>query len=374
MNTLSDANTPQSMQECSTLEAQEDEVKRGNIWTRSIKAATTSHNTEVLDDECDKILARALDEAKPENHTTLATLAKNYASVKLSPAYPLCRDIFCHWLTEGQTRDGLTISGTHNFTVQEDATFSVFLSKLSEQLHVAPSGSLRTVILSAKSRIEYKHKNGFLRPRHKVLATFLGRLRLLHFTPNEVISLLVANTLNIARPPGFNNSDTPNINDEQRKSLLPPSLQVQRGNLDLDRLEDNHIHLTWLRKAPKFTADLDVYIWEQHKALPAAQFADIRLYPCNGVDEARLIITFQHTSSMKKFIEFRTNLSWYPQQSVADGQVWSVQSEMFFSTSSIFQVIISETTKFLQESSIELEKLVSIRYHVHNPEIDTNEE
>jgi hypothetical protein len=39
---------------------------------------------------------------------------------------------------------------------------------------------------------------------------------------------------------------------------------ILRGNLDPNQLENNHIVLTWQRKAPVFTTDFDIYIWEQY--------------------------------------------------------------------------------------------------------------
>lgn len=135
-------------------------------------------------------------------------------------------------------------------------------------------------------------------------------------------------------------------------------LEIRTGNLDPTELEDDHIELTWQMKAPIFKTDLDIWIWEKYKALPISRCADIRLYPQSGTDETRLIILFRHSSSQRSFVSFRGDPSIYRPTPATSVQIWSPNSEAFFSICATFQVMILEMTEFLQGCSLELEKMV----------------
>jgi hypothetical protein len=118
--------------------------------------------------------------------------------------------------------------------------------------------------------------------------------------------------------------------------------------------------LTWQMNAPTFTTDLDIYIWEQYKALPTFRQAEIRLFSQSGTDEKTLMILFRHSSSLHLFAELRDNAEQLSKATPAAGvQVWSPISEAIFSICATFQVMILETTRFLQGCSMELDKMVS---------------
>jgi hypothetical protein len=134
------------------------------------------------------------------------------------------------------------------------------------------------------------------------------------------------------------------------------------GNLDPSQLEDNHIVLKWQSDAPKFTSGIDVYIWEQYKALPICRHAEIKLWPESSTGEARMLILLQDAASLKLFCKFRTNDSIYPPSTASSVQSWSTTSEALFSICAILQVIVSDSTTFLQQCSIELENMVSLRF------------
>lgn len=135
-------------------------------------------------------------------------------------------------------------------------------------------------------------------------------------------------------------------------------LEIPLANLDPTQLEDDHIELTWQMKAPTFTTDLNIWIWENYKALPISRCVDIRLYPQSGTDETKLIILFGHSASLRSFVRFRDDTSIYRPTPTNNVQIWTPNSEAFFSICATFQVMILEITEFLQGCSLELEKMV----------------
>lgn len=223
------------------------------------------------------------------------------------------------------------------------------------------------------------NKNSFFTARHKIIATLLGRLNSLPLAPNNAIAILVAQSLKIPRP-SLNFAKDLSIHDKRRRLLQPPSrsgsspvlagqeclliisiLEIPRGNLDPTQVEDNHIELTWQMNAPTFTNDFDIYIWEQYKALPIFRCVDMRLYPQAGTDETKLIILFRHSGSLRSFVKFRGDALIYRPTPATGVQIWSPNSEAFFSICAMFQVMILEMTEFLQGCSLELERMVRRR-------------
>lgn len=119
--------------------------------------------------------------------------------------------------------------------------------------------------------------------------------------------------------------------------------------------------LTWQMNAPTFTTDRDFYIWEQYRAIPTFRRAEIRLFPQSGTDEKTLMILFKHSGSLQLFAELRGNAGLSGSNPASGVQVWSPISEVIFSICATFQVMILETTSFLQGCSLELERVVSRR-------------
>ena len=87
--------------------------------------------------------------------------------------------------------------------------------------------------------------------------------------------------------------------------------------------------------------------------------AELRYFPRSDGDESNMVIVFRHEVSLWSFRSFREMLSFECSNVICTDQVWSVPSEVFFSICALFQVIVSETTTFLQGASFELEEMVS---------------
>ena len=151
-------------------------------------------------------------------------------------------------------------------------------------------------------------------------------------------------------------------NKTQGKPLTKAFAEVRWGNLDPSQLEDNYIVLNWQSNAPKFTNDTDVYIWEHYKALPTCRHADIKLFHESGTGETRMLILLQDATSLRLFYDFRASQSIYPSSTASSVQSWSTISEALFSICAVLQVIVSDSTTFLQECSVELEKMVCLRF------------
>ena len=137
------------------------------------------------------------------------------------------------------------------------------------------------------------------------------------------------------------------------------SSEIHQGNLDPDQEEDNYIQLQWQRDAPKFSSDLDIFVWEQHKALLVSPCAEVRYFPRLDRDETNLFIVFRHANSLWSFHGFRERFSCDRENVISTDQVWSCSSEIFLSICALFQVIVLEMTNFLGGASFELKKMVS---------------
>ena len=139
------------------------------------------------------------------------------------------------------------------------------------------------------------------------------------------------------------------------------SAEVSRGNLDPLQVVDNLIELDWQREAPPFRSDFNVYIWEYHKTLPVSQRVRIQLLRKRHGSEARILMLFRYSRSMHLFkkLLLEHNAS-PPLHHDNNDQVWSPDSEVFYSICVTFQVMICEMTDFLQGCSRELENMVRL--------------
>jgi hypothetical protein len=117
--------------------------------------------------------------------------------------------------------------------------------------------------------------------------------------------------------------------------------------------------LTWQMNAPTFTTDLNIYIWEQYKALPTFRQAVFCLFPQSGTDEKTLMTLFRDSGSLQVFAKFRGDAEFSGPTPATGAQVWSPISQVIFSLCATFQVMILETTNFLQGCSLGLEEMVS---------------
>jgi hypothetical protein len=122
--------------------------------------------------------------------------------------------------------------------------------------------------------------------------------------------------------------------------------------------QDNHILLTWQSHPPTFTADLDVYIWEQHKSLPESSYADMRLYSDRPSGQTKLILQFPDSSSMLLFSKYREAFKVYRPSARAKHQILSPVSEVIFSICAGFQVMVKQTASFIDSSSRQIDNLV----------------
>ena len=134
---------------------------------------------------------------------------------------------------------------------------------------------------------------------------------------------------------------------------------MHRGNPDPNQVKDNYMKLQWQRDAPEFSSDVDVYIWEQHKALPVGPYAEVQYFPRDDRDETNLVIVFRDEHSFKSFRACRDSIACDCRDISPTDHIWTCSSETFLSICAVFQVIVVEMTKFLEGASIELDKMVS---------------
>ena len=137
------------------------------------------------------------------------------------------------------------------------------------------------------------------------------------------------------------------------------SSENHRGNLDPHQVMDNYIQLQWQRNPPKFSSDVDIYVWEQHKTLPVGPYAEVQYFPKNDRDETDLVIVFRDEYSLRSFRGYRDSMPCSRRDMSPTDQIWTCSSEIFLSICAVFQVIVIEMTEFLQGASVELEKMVS---------------
>lgn len=104
---------------------------------------------------------------------------------------------------------------------------------------------------------------------------------------------------------------------------------------------------------------MDIYVWEQYKALPVPSCAEIQYLPRCDRNETNLVILFRHEQSLLSFRDYRDRISCNCGTEDSTDQVWSCSSEVFLSICALFQVIVFETTRFLEGASVEMEKMVS---------------
>lgn len=124
------------------------------------------------------------------------------------------------------------------------------------------------------------------------------------------------------------------------------------------QLEDNHIVLTWQKIAPKYRTDLDVSILEEYKSLPEPRHVDIWLPMTKGSLRADMVVTFQCCDSLLLFNQLRVAYSANQKSRSLASHQWAYESELTLSLIVVFEVMILEITRFLQECSVELEKML----------------
>lgn len=137
-----------------------------------------------------------------------------------------------------------------------------------------------------------------------------------------------------------------------------PVIAFPRGNLDPRKFADDLIELAWQYRAPIYTSDFDIYIWEQYKSLPNSQRAVLKLYPGTATRETALLILFQRYNSLALFSHLRGYVQAQGSTSTTIS-TWSTNSEVLLSICYIYRVVIFETANFLAGCSVELERMVS---------------
>lgn len=83
---------------------------------------------------------------------------------------------------------------------------------------------------------------------------------------------------------------------------------MHRGNLDPNQDKDNYIQLQWQRDPPKFSSDVDIYIWEQHKALPVGPYAKVQYFSKDDREETNIVIVFRDEYSLQAFRGLRDSI------------------------------------------------------------------
>lgn len=295
----------------------------------------------------------------------------------------------CSYIMQGKVK---------KFSFGSEANYSAFASTLSEYLLSPCSNGLRLLyvrpfliqltrsimftlvprVLSFDTTADREHK--FFTTSNKIAATLRGHLRSLPLAPNNVVAFLFAQVLNLPRPstdtirgdvlygrpihrlqPPSRSMCDPSTAWSYGQTCLtePASSEMHRGNLDPNQDKDNYIQLQWQRDPPKFSSDVDIYIWEQHKALPVGPYAKVQYFSKDDREETNIVIVFRDEYSLQAFRGLRDSILCDRWDVDPTDQIWTCSSETFLSICAVFQVIVIEMTEFLEGASFELEKMVS---------------
>lgn len=137
------------------------------------------------------------------------------------------------------------------------------------------------------------------------------------------------------------------------------SLATSQDELVIRDVSKESIGLDWLGHAPRFKSDYTVYIYEPHKWLPGPRRASIRLNLSAAPAAGDLMIVFSHTSSLQIFMKARADLLLNTKEVSSSAQAWTCQSEVLFSLIAALQVVVIESTNFVNDLTATLDQMVS---------------
>lgn len=216
---------------------------------------------------------------------------------------------------------------------------------------------------------------------HYFLATVFGRLGTVYLLPVRILlatiahywgvdmvsGLVTSNALDPAsfirpkplRPPSMRPTKEPETHYASPQKITWGHNSTRPGNLDPLR-GDHEILLTWRRNVTRFDSDLAVYIWEYHKSTPEVEYAKIILHP-----ENRLLILFRSSRSNERFIVMRNStitraLSDHFDAATVEHISWSPVYEALVSICIVIELMIADTTEFLDACHDEVSRMVSI--------------
>jgi hypothetical protein len=247
--------------------------------------------------------------------------------------------------------------------------------------------------------------------QHNLCATLAGRLDVLRLSPNHSAILLLSKEWDL--PSYIRQNLLAPVEErggirDQGRSITPPSSSTYtfspkfgpvcrcdmadlscdifsespRGDLDATQIYNNQFTLMWQHQAPTFQSNLDVYIWQPYRELPASRYADMFLIPSTSTattEIERVIVSFKSTNSLHLFRSIRdpdpmsipeTDLIsvhkpvMIYQPGSARRQFWSPMSEVILSIIPVFKVMISESIDFLQGCDNQIQSMVSSPFSI----------
>jgi hypothetical protein len=159
----------------------------------------------------------------------------------------------------------------------------------------------------------------------------------------------------VIRPPSY--SEWRNANQNFLVLIHLPGQRI--GNMDPSMLHNNRILLKWQREAPRFHWDVEVFIWEKYKSLPANHCVHIWYQPNSERDTARLILLFGDSIPLEQFAFHREDKSiYFPANRMVEGQRWISESEVVLSLCALLKVIVGQTTQFTSDCWFEIQGMV----------------
>lgn len=116
--------------------------------------------------------------------------------------------------------------------------------------------------------------------------------------------------------------------------------------------------LYWQSKAPRYSGDLDTYIWQPYRKPPPFTFVKLHIVNTETPQNLRMILLFKETRSL---CDFRNRHQSIARQQVAT-EAWSSVTELARSILAVFETILSDMVDFLQCTSKEITRLVCSTY------------
>ncbi|KAI1149708.1 hypothetical protein F4825DRAFT_453171 [Nemania diffusa] len=283
-----------------------------------------------------------------KEHAAVATYRRN-AFISLLSGQPLITTFSCHSLLSYWTfRSPENPAKNGRAEVHNDEKIGKWFHQILGHLEENTPRTLQLVVLAEQpSRDDLK---GLFSSLRFTIATISGRLDTLHLFPTWAIEVLLAHTWGVEIMPWSPSSGPQNVFEFARpKPLRLPSWgqdASRPGNLDPSRGK-NEMMLMWQSNLIPFTSDFAVYIWEYQKSIPPAEYAKVIVCPAElETESSRLVIAFRSCRAHRLFSEKRENrMGTIPAN--GNGSHWSPMSEVILSIYCVFEVMISDTAKFV---------------------------
>lgn len=138
----------------------------------------------------------------------------------------------------------------------------------------------------------------------------------------------------------------PELSFSNSITLLTATGVPQRG-LNLRDMMNASVGLRWLAQAPRWQSDFKVYMDEPHKQFEQECQAHFHLNQSLLTKVGGLTIVFSHKSSLQVFTKARLDLHLNSGRVASSTQAWTCQSELVLSFIAALQVVVIESTDFL---------------------------